>query len=277
MADFDGWTCDAVALVERAIAAHGGLRQWMATTSVRLPFVHGGGPLLRLKGYGNTFPAPREYEVRPHECITLFHGYPDGQHRGRFASGSVSLECADGRGTVAVSRDHRATLRGLAKYRRWSPLDALYFFGYALWHYHTVPFTLPHARLVRVLVIEGVPAGVDVLIPPDVITHSRRQQFYFGQDGRIARHDYVADVVGAWARGSHFWEDYRDSGGLAIAHRRRVVVRLGRQPLPIGVLCIELGESSTRQQPVAGAMSACADMSGDEGCHSVVDDLPNQY
>ena len=85
------------------------------------------------------------------------------------------------------------------------------------------------------------------LIPRDVITHCRRQQFYFGPDGRISRHDYVAEVIGALARGAHFWEDYQDTGGLAIARRRRVVARIGRRPLPIGILCIQLGEASTQQ------------------------------
>jgi hypothetical protein len=57
MTDFDGWNADAVRLVQRAIAAHGGLQQWGSTTAIRLPFQHGSGPLLRLKGFGRTFPA----------------------------------------------------------------------------------------------------------------------------------------------------------------------------------------------------------------------------
>jgi hypothetical protein len=136
MMGFDGWTADAVTLVQRAIGAHGGLQQWRATASVRLPFRHGSGPLLRLKGYGHTFPAPRECEMQPHACVTVFHGYPDDRHRGRFASENVSIEHVDGFDTPVSSSGHRTTFNGLAKYRRWSPLDALYFFGYALWHYH---------------------------------------------------------------------------------------------------------------------------------------------
>jgi hypothetical protein len=80
----------------------------------------------------------------------------------------------------------------------------VYFFGYALWHYHVLPFTLGEARLVHVLEHRGMPEGIDVVFPQHVHTHCRRQQFYFGADGRIVRHDYVADVIGAWARGSHF-------------------------------------------------------------------------
>jgi hypothetical protein len=247
--EFNEWVPEAVTLVKRAIAVHGGVETWRATARIRLPFKQGSGSLLRLKGYGETFPAPSEYEVRPHECCTIFHGYPDEQHVGVFASGNVRIDHIDGREAPAVSVDHRITLTGVAKYRRWSPLDALYFFGYALWHYHVVPFTLPQARLVRVLKRRGVPVGVDLIIPPHVPTHCRRQQFYFGVDGRIVRHDYTADVVGAWACGSHFWEDYQRCGDMLIAGRRRVVFRIGTRATRIPVLCVQLGGATIEQGP----------------------------
>jgi hypothetical protein len=244
MDSFDGWTPDAIGLVERAIAAHGGLRLWQATESIRLPFQNGSGFLLALKGYPRTFPAPREYEIFPHQRMTLFHGFPDEGHLGRFAGGNVSIESVDG-GVTMESRNHRRTFAGFAKLRRWSPLDALYFFGYALWHYHVLPFTLGGARLFRVL---GRSRGVDVAFSENVHTHSRRQRFYFGEDGRIVRHDYVADVIGPMARGAHFWEDYDRSGGLLIARRRRVVARLGTCPLPLEVLNVQLGQPRITQR-----------------------------
>jgi hypothetical protein len=129
---FDGWSADAIALVERAIAAHGGLRQWRAITSIRLPFQNASGFLLWLKGYPQTFPAPREFEIRPHERTTILHSYPDERHRGHFADGNVSIEHVDNREVLVESKEHRRTFTRLAKYRRWSTLDALYFFGYAL-------------------------------------------------------------------------------------------------------------------------------------------------
>jgi hypothetical protein len=244
---FAGWTADAIALVERAIAAHGGRPAWQAAVSIRLPYLRAAGALLSLKGYGHTFPAPDEFEIRPHERVTIFHGYPDDRHRGQFADGSVSIEEVDGREPPMRSADHRRTFSGLARNRRWSPLDALYFFGYALWHYHALPFTLGEARLVKVLTMRGIPTGIDVVFPTDVHTHSRRQQFHFGADGRIVRHDYVAEVVGGWAAGSHFWEDYERSGGLLIARRRRVQFRLGMHPTPFRVLDVQFGEPRTSE------------------------------
>jgi len=240
--EYHAWTPDAIDLVERAIDAHGGRSSWRTVESIRLPFVRATGALLAAKGYGHAFPAPREFEVRPHERVTIFHGYPDEAHRGRFADGSVSLEVAGGAGApTSISRAHRRTLTGWAKYRRWSSLDALYFFGYALWHYHVVPFTLGDARLVRVISRRGAAAGIDVIFPPDVHTHCRRQQFYFGADGRIVRHDYVAEVIGSWACGAHFWEDVERVDGLLITRRRRVTARLGSRALRIPVLCVQFG------------------------------------
>jgi hypothetical protein len=174
--------------------------------------------------------------------VTILHGFPDEGHRGHFADGSVRIERVDNRTVLMESRDHRRTFTGLAKYRRWSVLDALYFFGYALWHYHVLPFTLSDAYLLHVLKRRGEPWAIDVVFPPYVHTHGRRQQFYFGRDGRIVRHDYVADVIGAWARGAHFWERYEAAGGLLIARRRRVMGRLGRRPTPLSVLCVQFGE-----------------------------------
>jgi hypothetical protein len=242
---FAGWDADGITLVERAIAAHGGRSLWRETGCIRLPFNRAAGALLRLKGYGQTFPAPGGFEIRPHDRVTIFHRYPDDRHRGTFADGTVSIEDVEGRETSSRSIDHRRTFAGLAKYRRWSPPDALYFFGYALWHYHVLPFTLDEARLVRVLKRRGIPDGIDVVFPPDVHTHSRRQQFYFGTDGRIVRHDYVADIVGAWACASHLWLNYEACGGLLIARRRRVVFRIGRQPIPFRLLDVHFGEPQT--------------------------------
>lgn len=243
-AGFTGWTPDAVGLVQRAIVAHGGVEQWRAVESIRLPFRRGSGLLLRLKGYSLTFPAPREFEVHPHRGVALFHGYPDDDHQGRYVAERVTIDRVDGGGEVVTSSGHRKTFDGIRKNRFWSPLDALYFLGYALLHYHMLPFTLPDARLLGVTARRGVPIAVDVVFPSDVDTHCPRQRIYFGDDGRIVRHDYVADVIGSWARGAHFWEDYQRCGGLLIARRRRVVATIGSLPTPLTALCIQLGEPS---------------------------------
>jgi hypothetical protein len=243
-ASYRGWPAAAREAVEQAIGAHGGWARWRATESIKLDVQSARGRLLTLKGYPRTFPAPRQIEIHPHRRTTIFHDYPDSQHQGRYVDGAVTIHrVADGT-VVESSPAHRATLRGLARYRRWRPMDALYFFGYALWHYHVVPFTLGQARFVR-MGQGAADTNVTVDFPADVHTHSRRQRFFFGQDGRIFRHDYVADVIGWWARGSHFWRAYQDQDHLPVALHRQVMVRVFGHPTPLTVLDVKLALPTT--------------------------------
>jgi hypothetical protein len=237
MPRYDGWPDDAAALVERGVARHGGWGRWHDLRRVSFRAVSLGGLLPWLKGHPRTFPTPGEVETFPHERRTVFRRYPDDAHDGIFDRGDVRLE--SGGATTLESRDHRATFRGLRKLRRWQPLDALYFFGYALWHYHALPFTLGDARFLRPR-RAGALAGVEVELPADFPSHSRREAFFFDAEGLIRRHDYTADVVGAWARGAHLWGDHVEVGGFAFAGRRRVVPRFLGATLPLTVLRAEI-------------------------------------
>ena len=62
--------------------------------------------------------------------------------------------------------------------------------------------------------------------------HSRKQNYLFDGDGLLRRNDYTADVVGAWARGAHGWDDYVTTSGLPIPGRRTVLPRAGTAVLP---------------------------------------------
>src|SRR5262249_19296970 len=139
----------------------------------------------------------------------------------------------------------RESFGGLRKLRRWSPLDALYFFGYAVAHYHSLPFSLVDARPLRLVRVRSAGrrlAGVEVELPASLHTHSRRQAFFFDDDGRLRRHDYVADIAGWFARGAHRWEDFVDVAGVPVARRRHVVARLGRLELPLVALHADFKE-----------------------------------
>src|SRR5687768_17528827 len=135
------WTPGAVEVFTRACEHYGGLDTWRALRRVRLVPERLSGLLPFVKGNGRTFGLPSSFEIEPHERRARFVGYPDAEHVGVFENGAVRLERRDGT-TLASSPDHRRTFRGLGKNRRWAPLDALYFFGYALTHYHALPFTL---------------------------------------------------------------------------------------------------------------------------------------
>ncbi|HYO54897.1 hypothetical protein [Archangium sp.] len=228
------WSGPAREVLERAIERHGGWSTWQRLHSVTLGMRLLRGMLPTLKGNGRTFLLSPRFMVRPREMEAELVDYPTAGSRGLFARGEVRLMETHG-ATTAHATAHRDSFRGLSKYRRWSPLDALYFFGYALTHYHSLPFTLGegqclghrHARLGN-----EVLDGVVVRLPPSLHTHCELQVFYFDSTGLLRRHDYVAEIAGAWARGAHFWEDYVEVEGLSVARRRHVVARLGGQPLP---------------------------------------------
>ena len=223
--DGNGWSAEATACVARAIERHGGLERWrdlrlsLSLTSLR-------GLLPWMKGLGRTFPRPARVEVVPSRALAVFADYPGPGMRTRFARGAMAVD--DG-----TQAQHRATFDGPRKRRRWTPLDAAYFFGYALTHYHALPFTLPEAQLLR---WDARRRAVTVAFPETVHTHSRVQTIYFAADGLIVRHDYVADVIGGWARGAHYWRDYVTVEGFPVATHRRVLARIGRVPMPLVAL-----------------------------------------
>ena len=153
-------------------------------------------------------------------------------------------------GTEVV--DHRPSFGLLSKYRLWQPVDALYFFGYAVLHYHSLPFTLTEGEFLgmrRRRTRDGERTVLKVRFPRERITHCPVQSFHFDESGLLRRHDYTAGVIGAWARGAHLWEDYRDVDGLLVAMQRRVLTRLGRATFPVVALHARF-LSATRERNV---------------------------
>jgi hypothetical protein len=216
------WPARMRDLVLRAIDRHGGWALWSRLESVTIGLHSLAGLLPWLKGHRRTFTLPDTLTVWPRQGRVQWG--PEGTSW--FDRGDMRLPGGDSPG-------HRRTFRGPRKWRRWRPIDALYFFGYAFASYTAVPFILPSLRFEarvtgrwRGARLEGVrvryPAGSDV--------HSLRQSFLFDESGLLRRNDYVADVVGGWARAAHGWDDYQVVDGLPIPARRTVVPRLGRWP-----------------------------------------------
>jgi hypothetical protein len=245
------WSGPALEVLERAISRHGGWSTWQRLHSVTLTPRSLSGMLPVLKGHGRTFSLPPRVVVRPQVLEAEFRDYPTAGSRGLFTRGEVQLVDSHGVATARAA-DPRRTFRGLSKHRRWSPLDALYFFGYALTHYHSLPFSLGEGQCLGVhrARLGGEPLdAVTVGLPSSLHTHCRRQTFYFDGQGVLRRHDYVAEIVGAWARGAHFWEDYEEANGLLVARRRHVVARLFGQPLPFVALHAEFESVEVERTP----------------------------
>jgi hypothetical protein len=224
-ARYQDWPDEARELVERSCERHGGWSRFSRLESVTATVSALGGPLPVFKGLGITYPPPRVVRVAPRAERVTFVDWPANESEGRYGRGSVNI--AGSPDHAAESSGHRTKMPAL----RWRPLDALYFFGYALSNYWALPFLLASTRFAR---LDARRVVVD--FPERFDTHSRRQAFLFDDTGLLVRHDYTADVVGPWATGSHFSTDYENVDGLWLARGRRVVWRLGSFATPVPVL-----------------------------------------
>jgi len=77
----------------------------------------------------------------------------------------------------------------------WDALDRAYFNGYALWTYLNTPFLLamPGFAVAEIASwTEGSEQwrGLRATFPREIASHSTEQDFYFGEDGLLRRHDY---------------------------------------------------------------------------------------
>lgn len=222
----------------RAIDRHGGWSLWERLEAVSLSLVRFGGLVPWIKGSGRTFVMPRALTCQPKRGRVEWYRQAGDSCLAVFEAGHMRL-LDPGTGQVTLdSPDHRQTFRGLRKLRRWRLADAGYFFGYAFATYVSLPFVLPALPFVRPATGRWrgeALAGVEVEFPADAHVHSRRQRFLFDRTGLLRRNDYVADVVGPWARGAHGLDEYATVEGLPIPTRRTVLPRLGTTPLPFPV------------------------------------------
>ncbi|MBX7434604.1 hypothetical protein JDV09_21260 [Mycobacterium sp. Y57] len=236
-------------LLDRVLDAHGGIDRWRAARTIHAR-ARTGGLLLRTRVPGNRL-ADYHITVDVQHALTVMDPFPRDGRRGVFDGGAVRIEASDGSvlGSRSRPRDAFFGRAGLRRNIRWDALDSVYFGGYAMWNYLTTPYLLTRDGVVAV---EGEPwteAGetwhrLNVDFPPGIVTHSPRQTFYFDADGRLRRHDYVAEVIGGWARAAHRCTDHVEAGGLVFPTRRWVrPIGPGNRALPFPTLVsIELSE-----------------------------------
>ena len=215
-----------IELLERAIAAHGGLDRWRKLQSLTVTAVSGGG-LFALKGVPQD-PMPRQQTVSlQEEKASVFpFGKPDWLTR--FSSRRVAIETTTG--TVVSERlDPRSSFAGHDLFTPWDALQRAYFNGYAMWTYLTTPFfmTMPGFEVSEIDPWrEGDERwrGLRARFPDDIASHSTEQDFYFGDDYRLRRHDYHVDIAGGFPTAQYVAEIV-DVDGLRFPTRRRAYMR----------------------------------------------------
>jgi hypothetical protein len=216
-------------LAEKAIQAHGGAELWRNTEAVRIR-MSGGGLMIRGKGHRKTM-RDVTLTVPTTGQRTIVEPYGGESRRGVFDHGRVRIETPAGE--VLASRDDaRPEFRRFGRFFRWDELDFLYFSGYAMWTYLSLPFILNRTGYE---VREVKPQVLEVTFPEAINTHCSTQRLHFDDSGLLWRHDYTAEPVGSWAHSVHLAREHRTFGGLVLPTRRRVYPRSltgGRVPFP---------------------------------------------
>ncbi|WP_144185781.1 hypothetical protein [Elioraea rosea] len=209
-------------LLPRILAAYGGLERWQAFRTVEATIVTGGA-FWGTKGLVQD-PDPRRMVVALHEQWGSLEPYGDPDWHTTYTPDRVAILRGDG-SIVSERNDPRASFAGHGMDTPWDPLHRAYFNGYALWLYFTTPFVLAHPG-VRVTELEPLQAGAErwsVLraeFPSTIATHCRVQDFFFGEDLMLRRHDYRVDVAGSFAA-AQLISDHLDADGIRFPCRRR--------------------------------------------------------
>jgi hypothetical protein len=234
-------------LLDDIIAAHGGLEARKAFTRIEADIVTVGG-LFPLKGL-EPDPTVRRMTAWLHEeraSVTPF-GAPD--QRTDFTPERIAVEKIDGT-LVAESGDPSSLFAGHGLGTAWGPLHRAWFNGYAMWTYLNTPFLL---AMDGVEVLELAPWAegdeewrvLRAFFPGRLATHSRHQDFYFGPDLMLRRHDYRVDIAGAFAA-AQLTGDYIEAEGILLPSRRRAFVRGTDNRPVIDLLMVSIDISNPR-------------------------------
>lgn len=216
-------------LLQMALEAHGGLSRWGCFATVQATIVTG-GQLFGLKGTPQD-PTPRSMTVATQREWASVAPYGADDQRTDFTANRIAIEKIDG--TIVQERLHPAEhAEGKAVDAAWDALDRAYFNGYALWTYLTTPF---HFAMPGFFVEEIEPwreddelwRGLRVTYPRNIASHSRQQDFYFGPDFLLRRHDYHVEASGGFAAAQYVFDSVTIQG-IILPTKRRAYMRNDR-------------------------------------------------
>jgi hypothetical protein len=223
-------------LVEATIEAHGGLEAWRKVREVSADFTPF-GPSLKARG-----PLGEEIEhmtmgltVNTREQEVSFAGYLDPGHTGIYRPDRTRVVAADG-ALVEDLHNPRASLTQMAPGTPWTATQILYFLGYSLWMYVTLPYSF-HMEGVTFEEVEPLEEGgetwraLKVTYPASFPTHSTEQIHYFDEYGYMRRQDYTVDIrqdLGA----AHYMSGHRKFDGFLFPTQRRIY-RAGANRTPL--------------------------------------------
>ena len=232
-------------LLARVIDAHGGIDCWSRFEKVEATIVSGGG-LFRLKGVPQDS-TPRHMTVWLHEERSSVSPFGAPDQRTMFTRGTIAIEKLDG-AIVAERHSPRDSFAGHQMNTPWDALHRAYFNGYAMWTYLTTPFLLAMDG-VQVEETEPWREGTETwsvlraYFPGSIETHSGIQDFFFGEDLMLRRHDYSVNVAGGF-EAAQLTSDHVVANEIHLPTKRRAYTRgSDRRPiLEMSMVSIDISD-----------------------------------
>ncbi|RFU76599.1 hypothetical protein TARUN_5625 [Trichoderma arundinaceum] len=251
--------------VDSIIEAYGG-QAYLTVDSITAKFQFTGA-MLGLKGRPYSLLRPK-VTVSTKEQRSAYRGLggsPDEEWV--FTPKRVWKQHADG--TIIASRDNpRDAFKGHTLETPWDDFHFIYFCGYAMWQYLNFPFILGrddiqlteldthHENGQEWRVVEATFPDADILV-----SHCKKQKFYFDSNLVLQRHDYGPDVLNfdtlSGSPAAHYNYDEVTVGGIKIPTLRRVVginpadgLPLYHGPIPT-LIHLELQNIQVKKQGVS--------------------------
>jgi hypothetical protein len=211
-------------LLDDAIEACGGLARWNRLTRFTLHLSIEGTLLSRIGQPGPFKDLVAEGSTRTQSV--RFTGITGGEKCGSFQPDSVTIESLDGQ-VLRTWRNQGLTSSPPATDPFADELHLVFLCGFSVWNYLTTPFLLSRAD-VRVEELSPWHENAQLwrrlraLFPPDIITHSPEQTFYFDESGLQRRTDH--DLLGT--RVAHYsWAHQAFCGIVVPTLRRSLLLR----------------------------------------------------
>jgi hypothetical protein len=231
-------------LLSEVVDAHGGIDRWNRFDRLSATIAMDGA-FRGMKSLSQDLD-PRRLTVWMHEQRAVIKPFGDPDWHCEFSPTRVQISSSDD--TIVADRDRpRASFAGHDKLTPWDPLHLAYFESYALWGYLCTPFLLV-AQGVEVSEVasleehDGTWRCLRAMFPDSVATHCAIQEFFFGDDGLLRRHDYRIDVAGGFEMAQLAF-NYIGVDGIRLPVKRRVYARQPDRALsPVPLMSIDIGD-----------------------------------
>lgn len=216
-------------LIKQTIEAHGGLDAWNRVRQVSMSFAPS-GPSFKQRGpVGEAFTQQLMHvTVQAHEQKVAFDPFIKPGQLGLYGPERTAVVSSDGT-LIEELIEPRRSLTAMAPGTPWTGPQVIYFVGYSLWMYITLPysFLLDSVRVEEdeTLIDNGETwRALKVTYPDTYPAHSTDQIHYFDNKGLMRRQDYTVDVNRDITI-AHYMYDHRTFDGLVFPTKRRIVLR----------------------------------------------------